>query len=581
LQYAPTQLLETIKKMVTSDIIQTPRLPEIRADHQQILDKMYELIDGYVPELYPENWVALKLLEGDKEITRKMQLALPPEKWSEVQDLLKEHDDAMLAIASGRYEWIGRLTRAAITHPRIGQISLTDRLDRWAAHPVMGLVILALILGIVFGLTFTLGSPAQTWLDKGLVVPFGNLVNGWLSAAPDWLRSLLVHGVIGGVGAVLTFLPILIVFFATFGFLEDVGYMARAAYVMDNFMHWMGLHGKSFLPLFLGFGCNVPAVIGTRVIDSRKSRLLTILLAPFVPCTARMAVLAFLAPAFFSSKAIWVIWGLVFFSLFVLVLLGVILNRVLFKGERSAFIMEMPLYHIPNLRTIGMLIWQRSLSFVKKAGTTILIWRQDRDQLPGRHRPLCGTRRALDGHGLEINRGPAHQFCGKRKLNCHTGHPVWRHPGVGAGAKFSLAIFHRHRSWVPDRLALVHPLRGHHGGHQTRDRLVEMDLPQHCPDAGGFGGSRSHDVPYREGSGIVICLKNCWLNSRTAAPPPLRYWLKNWIPRSGWWKPCWIRSSSRGICKPLPRIAIQKNLVTPVDLLKCAAQRMLHLCGYL
>jgi ferrous iron transport protein B len=172
---------------------------------------------------------------------------------------------------------------------------------------------------------------------------------------------------------VLTFLPIMVIFFACFGFLEDVGYMARAAFVMDNFMHWMGLHGKSFLPLFMGFGCNVPAVIGTRTIDSWKSRLLTILLTPLVPCTARMAVVAFLAPMFFGSNAIFVIWGLVAMSIVILILLGVILNQVLFKGERSAFVMEMPLYHIPNWRTIGLLVYQRSWSFLKKAGTTILL----------------------------------------------------------------------------------------------------------------------------------------------------------------------------------------------------------------
>jgi ferrous iron transport protein B len=187
------------------------------------------------------------------------------------------------------------------------------------------------------------------------------------------LKELIVNGIIGGVGSVLTFLPILVIFFAAFGFLEDVGYMARAAFVMDNFMHRMGLHGKSFLPLFLGFGCNVPAVIGTRVIDSRQSRLLTILLAPFVPCTARMAVVAFIAPIFFGKQAFWVVWGLVAGSILVLILLGMLLNRVLFKGERSAFVMEMPLYHVPNLRTIGLLVWQRSLSFLKKAGTTILL----------------------------------------------------------------------------------------------------------------------------------------------------------------------------------------------------------------
>jgi len=194
-----------------------------------------------------------------------------------------------------------------------------------------------------------------------------------MTNSPAWLRSLIVDGAIGGVGSVLTFLPILIIFFASFGFLEDIGYMARAAYVMDNIMHMMGLHGKSFLPLFLGFGCNVPAIMGTRVIDSWPARILTILIAPLVPCTARMAVIAFLAPAFFGKNAFLVSWGLILFSIILLVILGVLLNKIIFKGERSAFIMEMPLYHIPNLRTVGLLVWQRSWSFIKKAGTTILI----------------------------------------------------------------------------------------------------------------------------------------------------------------------------------------------------------------
>jgi len=182
----------------------------------------------------------------------------------------------------------------------------------------------------------------------------------------------VVDGVIGGAGSVVTFLPILVIFFAAFGLLEDVGYMARAAYVMDNLMHVMGLHGKSFLPLFLGFGCNVPAVMGTRVIEAWPARLLTILIAPLVPCTARMAVVAFLAPAFFGSNALPVAWGLVLISLLALVLSGELLYSLIFKGQRSAFIMEMPLYHLPNGRTIGTLVWQRSLSFLKKAGTIIL-----------------------------------------------------------------------------------------------------------------------------------------------------------------------------------------------------------------
>lgn len=363
---------EAVQEILAGGRVATPRIPEIRADHRAILGEILHIIHGYVPTPYPESWVALKLLEGDTEITRMMQGSLPVEKWQAVYNLLRQHDDALLAIASGRYEWIGRMVRAAVVQPKIGQISLTKQLDRWAVHPVWGLVILAGILGIVFWLTFTIGSPIQGWLDSVIVGGLTNLANQLLAGAPFWIRSLLVDGVLGGVGAVMTFLPIMIIFFAVFGLLEDMGYMARAAFVMDNFMHMMGLHGKSFLPLFLGFGCNVPSILGTRVIDSKPARFLTILIAPLVPCTARMAVVAFLAPAFFGSKALFVSWGLVLLSMLALVLSGTLLNKIIFKGQRSAFIMEMPLYHVPNSRTIGLLIWQRSLSFLKKAGTNIL-----------------------------------------------------------------------------------------------------------------------------------------------------------------------------------------------------------------
>jgi ferrous iron transport protein B len=157
------------------------------------------------------------------------------------------------------------------------------------------------------------------------------------------------------------------------GTLEDVGYLARAAYVMDRFMHLMGLHGKSFLPLFLGFGCNVPAVLGARIIEERRTRLLTIMLAPLVPCTARLAVLAFLAPAFFGPNAALASWFLVGVNLLVLAGVGVAFNRIAFQGQHTAFIMEMPLYHLPNPRTVGMYVWQNTLSFVRKAGTLILL----------------------------------------------------------------------------------------------------------------------------------------------------------------------------------------------------------------
>lgn len=366
------ELLKVAINLVGQPEICQPQRPEIREDVQKAIDEVEALIHAQVPAEYPSEWVAMKLLEGDVEITRMFKELLPSEQWQQVHEILKLNDDAMVVVASGRYEWIGTIVRKVVQRPKMGQISLTERMDRVAAHPVWGLFVLAAILGLVFALTFAIGSPLQSLLDAKVVSPLANWTRASLSGAPVWIQGLVSDGIIGGVGAVITFLPILMIFFASFGLLEDIGYMARAAYVMDNIMHMMGLHGKSFLPLFLGFGCNVPAIMGTRVIDSWPARLLTILIAPLVPCTARMAVIAFLAPAFFGANALFVSWGMVLLSILLLVILGTLLNKIIFKGERSAFIMEMPLYHIPNPRTVGLLVWQRSLSFLKKAGTTIL-----------------------------------------------------------------------------------------------------------------------------------------------------------------------------------------------------------------
>jgi ferrous iron transport protein B len=179
--------------------------------------------------------------------------------------------------------------------------------------------------------------------------------------------------VISGVGTVVTLLPILIVFFVFLGLLEDLGYMARAAYVTDRFMHLMGLHGNSFLPLFLGFGCNVPAVLGARIVDSPKARLLTTMMIPIVPCAARLAVLAVLTPLFFGSHAVWVSLGLLSLNMILLGVIGVVLHELVLGGEHVSFIMELPLYHAPNVRTIGLSVWQRTVEFVKEAGSVILV----------------------------------------------------------------------------------------------------------------------------------------------------------------------------------------------------------------
>ena len=367
------ELVEAIEAVATGDFPYFPKRPRIREDHREVLREIKGLIAQDVPEPYPCDWVALKLLEGDGEITEMMREHLAEERWERVHDILMQHEDAILDVAGGRYEWIGRMIRAAVARPRVGQICLTERADRVATHPFWGLLLLVGILGLVFWLTYTVGAPLQELLDTYLVQAGAEWVRSALRGAPVWLVGLLADGVIGGAGMVVTFLPILVIFFAALSFLEDVGYMARAAYVMDRFMHLMGLHGKSFLPLFLGFGCNVPAVMGTRVVEGQKARLLTILVAPLVPCTARMAVLAVLAPIFFGPHTALVSGGLVGLSLVMLVIIGVALHELVLGGEHVAFIMELPLYHLPNARTIGLSVWQRSVAFLKKAGSIIVV----------------------------------------------------------------------------------------------------------------------------------------------------------------------------------------------------------------
>lgn len=349
-----------------------PNRPEIRLDHQEVLKSIEDLLTPQITEPYTPAWAAIKLLEGDEEITHQTRERLGDD-WNAIHDILLQHDDAFLAVAGGRYEWIGRMIRAAVIRPKAGQLTITDRIDRVATHPIVGLLILLGALGVLFWLIYAVGVPVQTWMDAEIVQALAQWARIQLSDAPAWLSSMITDGAIAGVGTVLTLLPILFVFFVVLGVLEDVGYMARAAFVMDRFMHLIGLHGKSFLPLFLGFGCNVPAVMGSRIIESPKARLITILVAPIVPCTARMSVIAFLAPIFFAEHALWVSWGMVALSLLVLVIMGIILHELFLGGEHNAFIMELPLYQPPDWKIIGQGVWQRTVDFLHTAGTIILI----------------------------------------------------------------------------------------------------------------------------------------------------------------------------------------------------------------
>ncbi|OPY10639.1 ferrous iron transport protein B [Syntrophus buswellii] len=350
-----------------------PVLPGVSSDHEDVYHELLNLIREHAtPDAYPPEWVSIKLMEGDGEISRRVEDRVPAFVRERINALLIEHEDALRAVVNGRYSWIKTITDQAVSRKRMEEVLLTDRIDHVLTRPIWGIPILLGVFGLIFLLTYTVGFPLQKLLEEAVIL-LGRSLEPLFVSAPLWLKGLVLDGVIGGAGSVLTFLPILVIFFAVLALLEDVGYMARAAFVMDRFMHLIGLHGKSFMPLCLGFGCNVPAIMGARILESRKARLLTLLLIPFVPCTARLAVLTFMTAALFGHKATLVSWSLLTLNILVLGVVGMAASALFLKDEQTPFIMELPLYHKPNPRTIGMVVWSRSLAFVKKAGTVIVL----------------------------------------------------------------------------------------------------------------------------------------------------------------------------------------------------------------
>ena len=365
------ELVQRIISVSHGEVQPLPKLPRVREDHRKLFEELTTLIRDAVHPPYTTPWVAAKLMEGDPEISAMMEGLAPAPVWGQVRSLLIAHEDSLHAVVCGRYDWVEEITRACVSRFRMGQVVMTDRIDHVLTRPVFGIPVLLAVLGSVFFLTYKVGFPLQKLLER-LVSGFAADIEPFLTTAPDWLRGLLIGGVIGGVGSVLTFLPILLIFFATLALLEDVGYMARAAFVMDRFMHLVGLHGKSFIPMCIGFGCNVPAIMSVRIIESKKARLLTMLLTPFVPCTARLAVLTFVAAAVFAADATLVVWSLVTLNILVLGAVGMVVHNFFMKEEPTPFIMELPLYHRPDPRTIGHVVWWRTVAFVRKAGTIIL-----------------------------------------------------------------------------------------------------------------------------------------------------------------------------------------------------------------
>ena len=262
------------------------------------------------------------------------------------------------------------VTRESSPHVRHAR---TLRLDGLLLHRVWGLPIFVFLMWGVFNLVFALGEPAMQGIEVGLGWLSARILAAWPEGVAPLLRSLVVDGVIGGVGGVISFLPNILLLFLAIAFLEDTGYMARVAFLMDRVMHKMGLHGKSFIPMLIGLGCTVPAILATRTLEHKRDRFTTILVAPFVSCGARMTIYALLIPAFFAPPwRGWVLWGIYMAGILVAILVARLLRGTLFRGESAPFVMELPPYRFPTWRSVGIHMWDRAWMYLQKAGTVIL-----------------------------------------------------------------------------------------------------------------------------------------------------------------------------------------------------------------
>lgn len=368
----------------------TPVYITYKPDIEQEISALAAAIEK-TPELrhYNPRWLAVQLLEGDETLRERVQgtpggagvLTVLEQGRARLQQ--SYGDDMDIALTDQRYSFISQIVRAAVRRPAHPAATLSDRIDVIVTHRLLGIPIFLALMWVVFKLTTDVAGPFIDWVDGVIGGPLTNRVVALLGMAGlggTWVESLVVDGIIAGVGGVLVFVPVLMSLYLALAVLEDSGYMARAAFVMDRLMHALGLHGKSFMPMIVGFGCTVPAFYATRTLENHKDRILTGLLVPFMSCGARLPVYVLLAAIFFPAASGMVIWSMYMLGIVVAIVLGVILKNTVFKGkEQSPFIMELPPYRMPTLRSIWFLMWERTSAFLKKAwtvimGTSIVIW---------------------------------------------------------------------------------------------------------------------------------------------------------------------------------------------------------------
>ena len=321
-------------------------------------------------------WTAIKLLEDDEIVMDKVQQSSMSNpiflEVRKVKDHLKDiyGVSAEEVIADARYAYIDGLINECVKLPENRQLTLSEKIDKVVTNRILGIPIFLIIMWVVFQVTFTIGAPFQDLLDAGFTA-LGDAVTAGMGE--NMISSLLVDGVIGGVGSVLSFVPQIILLFLLLSFLEDSGYLARAAFVMDRVMHKvLGLHGKAFIPMILGFGCGVPGIMATRTMEHEEDRLVSMMLIPFMSCTARLPVYLMFVGIFFASNQGNVIFSLYLLGVIVAIIVAAILKKSLFKGVSTPFVMELPSYKLPTLRGVLMHTGEKTWGFVRKAGTIIL-----------------------------------------------------------------------------------------------------------------------------------------------------------------------------------------------------------------
>lgn len=357
-----------------------------RLDYGAVVEAEIALIVAALanaPMDYPSRWLAIKLLEDDAEVTARVAsaaggtrlLAAAAAGRARLEETLGDEADTILA--DRRYAWIHQLVASTVRARWHEAVTLSDRIDRFATHRLLGIPLFLAAMWLVFKVTTDLSAPWVDWIDGLLSGPLSRwalAVLAVLGLDETWVVSLVVDGAIAGVGSVLAFVPVLLALYFALAVLEDSGYMARGAFVMDRLMSRIGLQGRSFLPLMVGFGCSVPAIYATRTLTNQRDRVLTGLLVPFISCGARLPVYVLFAAIFFPDRAGLVILGLYVLGIAVALGVGLILRRTLLPATATAgLVMELPPYRLPNARSIGFHMWQRTRAFLRHAASLILL----------------------------------------------------------------------------------------------------------------------------------------------------------------------------------------------------------------